>query len=234
MLKIYGFGPTPGLPDMSPFVVKAMTLLKMAGVDYVVDTTGYRKAPKGKLPYIDDAGVIVADSTFIRFHLQATRNIDFDAGLTPEERMQSWAIEKMCEDHLMWIIARIRITDDANFARGMGAYFDRQLPAPIRGAAKWFIRRMMTKRLWQLGIGRFTDDELSVLGARDVDALATLIGDKPFLMGEKPCAADAAVFAMLALLMDPGTASPTRDAALARPNLVAYRDRIMQRYFGAA
>ena len=45
------------------------------------------------------------------------------------------------------------------------------------------------------------DDELALLGARDVDALATLIGDKPFLMGDAPCAADAAVFAMLAFVV---------------------------------
>jgi hypothetical protein len=31
--------------------------------------------------------------------------------------------------------------------------------------------------------------------------------------------------------MDPATASPTRDAALAKPNLVAYRDRMMGRFF---
>ncbi|WP_246729856.1 glutathione S-transferase N-terminal domain-containing protein [Methylocystis sp. MJC1] len=78
MLKIYAFGPAPGLPDWSPFVIKAMTLLKMAGVDYVVDTSGFRKAPKGKLPYIEDDGVMVADSTFIRLHLEKTRAIDFD------------------------------------------------------------------------------------------------------------------------------------------------------------
>lgn len=87
------------------------------------------------------------------------------------------------------------------------------------------------KRFWQQGIGRFSAAELAALGTRDVEALAELIGDKPFLMGDAPCAADAAVFAMLALLMDPATASPTRNAALTKPNLVAYRDRMMGRYF---
>jgi glutathione S-transferase len=231
MLKIYGFGSAPGLPDFSPFVVKAMTLLKFAGVDYVVDTTGKRRAPKGKLPYIDDDGVIVADSTFIRFHLEKTRGIDFDAGLSGEARAQSWAVEKLCEDHLTPIVALHRWRDDENFARGIGPFFDKMLPAPLRGVGKWVIRRSITKRLWRQGVGRFSTSELAVLGVRDVDALATLIGDKPYLMGETPCAADAAVFAALALLMDPASASPTRDAALARPNLVAYRDRLMRDFF---
>ncbi|MGJ0506219.1 MAG: glutathione S-transferase C-terminal domain-containing protein [Methylocystis sp.] len=234
MLKIYGFGPAPGLPDLSPYVLKAMTLLKMAGVDYVVDTTGFRRAPKGKLPYIEDDGVIVADSTFIRFHLEKTRGVDFDAGLSPVERAQSWAIEKLCEDHLSSIVALHRWRDEENFRTGIGAFFDKMLPAPLRAPAKWIARRGILKRLWRQGIGRFNDAELGVLGQRDVDALATLLGDKPFLMGANPCAADAAVFAALTLLMDPATVSATRDAALSRPNLVAYRDRMMGRYFPAS
>jgi len=70
MITLYTFGPAFGLPDPSPFVMKAEVLLKMAGVPYRTDTTGFRKAPKGKLPYIEDGGEIISDSTFIRFHLE--------------------------------------------------------------------------------------------------------------------------------------------------------------------
>ncbi len=230
-VTIYGFGAAENLPDLSPFVLKAMTLLKIARVDYVVDTTGFRKAPKGKLPYIDDDGVIVADSTLIRFHLEKARGIDFDAGLSPQQRAQSWAVEKMCEDHLSSIIAWHRWSDDANFARGLGAFIDKMAPAPLRAPLKWMVRRDIVKRLRTQGVGRFNEAERAALGTRDVETLATIIGDKPYLMGDSPCAADAAVFATLTLLMDPATNSATRDAALAKPNLVAYRDRMMERYF---
>jgi glutathione S-transferase len=230
MLKIYGFGRAPGLPDLSPYVLKTMTLLKMAGVDYVVDTRGFMKAPKGKLPFIDDDGCVVADSTLIRFYLENKRGVDFDAGLTSQQRAQSWAVEKYCEDRLLAFIAFHRWDGDANFARGVGAYFDKMLPAPIRAPLKWVIRRGIVRR-YKHSLARFSRDELAAFAARDAEALATLLGDKPFLMGELPCAADAAVFATLTLLLDPATDSPLRDAALARPNLAAYRDRMMQRYF---
>jgi glutathione S-transferase len=128
-------------------------------------------------------------------------------------------------------MARHRWQDYENFVRGIGTLFHKVLPAPARGIGKWAMRRGLVKRFWQQGIGRFSAAELAVLGTRDIEALAQLLGDKPFLMGEAPCAADAAVFAMLALLMDPATASPTRDAALAKRNLVAYRDRMMGRCF---
>jgi glutathione S-transferase len=230
MLKIYGFGPAPGLPDFSPYVIKAMTLLKIAGVDYVAEKGSPGRAPKGKLPYIDDDGVIVPDSTLIRFHIEQTRDVDFDSGLSAEQRAQSWAIEKFCEDHLSSITAVLRWRDEANFEKGVGAFFDKVLPAPLR-PVKWLVRRGILKRLYKSGIARFTPAEIDLLGVRDVETLATLIGDKPYLMGDKPCAADASVFAALALLLDPASGSKARDAALATPNLVAYRDRMMGRYF---
>ena len=66
MITLYGFGPAFGLPDPSPFVTKAETLLKMAAVPYRTALGNLRKAPKGKLPYIDDDGAVIADSTLIR------------------------------------------------------------------------------------------------------------------------------------------------------------------------
>jgi glutathione S-transferase len=231
MITLYGFGPAPGLPDLSPFVIKTMLMLKLAGLDFVVDVKGFRKAPKGKLPYVDDNGVVIADSTLIRFHLEKNRGVDLDGGLSERERAQSWAIEKLCEDNLLWIVAARRWNNDDNFRRGLGPYFDKLLPPPLRAPAKWFMRRKMAYRFWEQGVGRFTVDELDEIGRRDVAALATLIGDGPFLMGERPCAADATVFATLTLLMDPATDCRSRDTALAAPALVAYRARIMRNYF---
>ncbi|MBN9116148.1 MAG: glutathione S-transferase N-terminal domain-containing protein, partial [Pandoraea sp.] len=94
MLTLYTFGPSFGLPDASPFVVKAEMLLKLAGLPYRTDRSGFRHAPKGKLPYIDDEGEIVADSTLIRLHIERKYGFDFDAGLTPERRGAAWMFEK--------------------------------------------------------------------------------------------------------------------------------------------
>ena len=118
MITLYSFGPGFGLPDPSPFVTKAEVLLKMAELPYRSDTTGFKKAPKGKLPYIDDGGEIISDSTFIRWHLERKYNIDFDRGLSAEQRSIAWAFEKMMEDHLYWAVVHARWMDDLNFARG--------------------------------------------------------------------------------------------------------------------
>ena len=70
MITLYTFVPYFGLPDGSPFVIKAMMLLKFAGLEYGEDRGGYGKAPNGKLPYINDDCLIAADSAFIRIHIE--------------------------------------------------------------------------------------------------------------------------------------------------------------------
>ncbi|HVY58522.1 MAG TPA: Tom37 metaxin N-terminal-like domain-containing protein [Xanthobacteraceae bacterium] len=125
MITLYTFGPAFGLPDPSPFVLKAEILLKMSGLPYRTDDTGFSKAPKGKLPYIDDDGERIADSTFIRWHLERKHGIDFARGLTPEQNAIAWAFEKMAEDHLYWALLPARWIDDKNFARGPAVFFQR-------------------------------------------------------------------------------------------------------------
>jgi glutathione S-transferase len=230
MITLYCFRPAPGLPDLSPFVVKAMTLLKLAGLEYELNGKGYARAPKSKLPYIDDEGAIVADSTFIRWHIEETRGFDFDEHLSAEQKATGWTVEKMCEEHLYWLIVRDRWLDDANFERGPGRIFDR-IPAPARAFVKWSIRGKVKKSLHLQGLGRHTAEEAARLGVRDIETLATLLGDKPYLFGEDACGADATVFAFVAATLSPSWESPIRDATAAAPNLVAYRDRIMKRFF---
>jgi len=94
MITLYTFGPAFGLPDPSPFVTKGEVLLKMASLPYQTDPTGFRRAPKGKLPYIDDDGERIADSTFIRWHLEKKYGVDFERGLSVEQRAIGWAFKR--------------------------------------------------------------------------------------------------------------------------------------------
>lgn len=230
MITLYTFGPYFGLPDASPFVSKAMVLLKFAGLEYGEDRGGYGKAPKGKLPYINDDGLVVADSTFIRFHIGKKYGFDFDAGLDAAQKAAAWAIEKMCEEHLYWALVATRWLDDANFAKGPTLFF-KAVPMPLRPIVQSLVRRKVTKTLNLQGFGRHTPAERDALAIADLDALATLIGDKAFLMGEEPCGADATVFAFVASFLTPVFDTQIRTAAERHGNLVAYRDRILRLYF---
>src|ERR1700733_1192744 len=104
MITLYAFGSNFGLPDPSPFVMKTEVHLKMAKLGYRREEGGPQGAPKGKLPYIDDDGMVIADSVFIRDYLERTYNVDFDWGLNDNQRAFAWTVERMVEDHLYWIM----------------------------------------------------------------------------------------------------------------------------------
>lgn len=230
MITLYTFGAVFGLPDASPFVIKAHVLLKMAGQPYQVNKKGFGKAPKGKLPYIDDAGKVVADSTFIRLHLEQQYGVDFDQGLTPEQRAVAWAVEKMLEDNLYWIGVYWRWMNEANFTK-VSAVFFKAVPAPLRLLVQSLVRRQMRKSLKAQGTGRHSEADMAVIGARGLDALAGLLGAKPYLMGEQPCSTDAMLFATLTSSLCPVFETPLKQIILGHPNLVAYEARMRQRFF---
>jgi glutathione S-transferase len=232
MITLYTFGAAWGLPDPSPFVTKAMVLLKMAGLPFKTDSEGFRKAPRGKLPYIRDGEDIVADSTLIRFHLEKRYNIDFDRGLTAEQRGIAWAAEKMCEEHLYWLIVQERWLDGDNFERGPARFFQ-AVPAPVRPLIKTMIRRRIRSNLYGQGIGRYTPQERATLEDRAFASLSAIMGDKPYLVGESPCGADATVYSFIVGALCPVFESSARLKMEAYPNLCAYAKRLTQQYFPA-
>jgi glutathione S-transferase len=230
VITLYTFGPYFGLPDASPFVMKGEMLLKLAGIPYQTNTRGFTRAPKGKLPYIDDDGTIVADSTFIRLHIEKKYGFDFDRALSARDRGIAWSVEKMLEDHLYWLMVYWRWMDDANFDKGPRNFFKRA-PALIRPLIVSMVRRKVRANLHGHGIGRHVDAEKNALAERCIDALSQVLGDGRYLMGGQVCGADATAFAFIAGAMPEVFESPLRDKLERVPNLVAYRDRMMAEFY---
>lgn len=178
MITLYNFGPAFGLPDPSPFVTKVEVLLKMAGLAYTVQTGGFSKAPKGKLPFIDDDGETIADSTFIRSHLEVS--VRFRPRAHQQQRATAWAFEKMLEEHPYWTVLHARWMDDANFVKGSRHLF-RAVPAPIRPFVLATTRRHIRRALYGQGIDRHSDEEIVALGTRSIDAIADFLEANPFM-----------------------------------------------------
>lgn len=230
MLTLYTSGPRFGLPDASPFVTKVHVLLKMAGLAYDTKPANFAKAPKGKIPYLDDDGQIIADSTFIRWHLEEKHGAEFDIRLSQSQKAVAWAVEKMVEDHLYFAVVDARWTDDAAFDKGPRSFFD-SVPAPLRPILMAYVRRQVRKSLRGHGMGRHARAEIVRLAAKDFEAIADILGDKPWLMGGEPCGADASVWAVVTGALCPFFESEVGRVGASHPNLVAYRDRGMQRWF---
>lgn len=225
-----GGGEMWGLPEISPFVTKTEIHLKMAGLDYTKRQAMPEESPKGQIPFIDDGGRLVGDSTFIRFHLEGEYNIDLDDGLTPFGRAHALAIELMVEHELTPTLVYFRWLKPENFERGPGQWF-KDMPEGAREQMKRGLMEEVRQNLVAKGIARHSDAEVVALASRTLKALEVFLAGKPFLMGDEPCGVDAFVFATLAGVMTPFFSSPLRDEAIRYPQLVAYVSRMFDRFY---
>lgn len=226
MITLYGAGEGFGLPEISPYVMKTEVQLKMAGLAYRKIRARPDESPKGQLPFIDAGGLRIADSTFIRGFLERRYGVDFDEGLDAVQRAQAWAIERMVENQLCWIMVAERWLEPENFAKGPAQFFE-GAPASVRAAALENMRR----NLLAVGVGRHTEREVVALAVRSLAAIAAMLGDKPYLFGGRPCGADATVFGVLAGVLTPVFDGEIRRRAEGFGNLVAYVDRLMAQFY---
>jgi glutathione S-transferase len=230
MIVLYGGGPNFGLPEISPYVTKTEVQLEMAGLKYRKARANPKESPKGQLPFIDDGDERIADSTFIRAHIERKYRIDLDKGLDSRERAEAWAIERMVENHFSFAVGYTRFCLPENFAKGPAHFVDY---AP-EGQREQLRRELLTRvkeNFLAVGVLRHTAEEIESLGMRSLEALSMLLGEKPYLMGERPCGTDAITFAMLAGLMTPFFDSNLRRRALGYDNLVAYVTRMMETFY---
>src|ERR1700748_3905424 len=230
MITLYGFGAGCGLPEISPFVTKTEVQLKMAGLAYRKERAMPPSSPKGQLPYIADEAEVIADSTFIRAHLEGKYGFDFDAPLSLQDRAQAWAFERMIEHHLYWAMVGARWVDPENFAKGPAHLFD-AAPEHRREKLREDAQFRVAENYLLSGLGRHAPDDDVDLAVRSLFALSVQLGAKPYLMGEKPCGVDPTAFGALAGILTPFFESKLREKAETFPNLTAYVDRMMAEYF---
>ncbi len=227
MLKLVTFAPAFGAPSASPFGVKAMCLLKLAGAEFEVVAGDPRKAPKGKLPMLVDGDKTIPDTEDIRCYLEQKFNMDFDAGLSPEQRATARAVIRMCDEHLYYVMVGDRWLNDDNWAVVRNTFFG-GIPKPMRGMITRKIRQKVRRSLYGQGVGRHAVEERFVRADKDIKAIVTLLGDKPFLFGDTPTSADASAAPVLAAM----AGSPTETMLSKRINadaaLMAYLQRIRE------
>ena len=85
-----------------------------------------------------------------------------------------------------------------DFAVGMREKLFGHLFPPLKHLIFYMVQRKVGKYLWNHGIGRHTEQELFKIAERDLLAVSEILGPKKFLFGDKPCLADAGLFAFIA------------------------------------
>jgi glutathione S-transferase len=229
-VKLFQFPRRFGIPNLSPFCCKLETWLRIAGVPYeVVDTPDPRKGPKGKLPFIEDAGVRIADTSIIVDHLVKTRGIDPDARLNASQCSIAFLVQRTLEEHYAFVVAYTHLIRDEG-VRHTRARFD-SVPAIVRPLVIRTAQGQIKKLLWQQGILRHSDEEIVESALRDWRAVLTVMCDGPFFFGDEPTSIDAIVFGALATSVLTPIESPIRDFLRSQPACVAYAERMRARFF---
>lgn len=233
MIELYKFGEADNVCDPSPFCVKVETYLKMAGLEYVAHSgmKNLNEAPKGKLPYIIDAGKTIADSSFILCHLKEKYGDSLDNNLSNEQKAMAHGFIKMMDENLYWTVVHSRWIRDENWAIMKNMLFG-SMPFPIKLFIPAMIRKNVRKAMKGHGIGRHSDAEITEIGGRDLLALSDFLGNKQYFFGESPSSLDATAFGILSqiILTDSYTA-PIYDKARTHQNLVDFTNRIQDKYF---
>jgi glutathione S-transferase len=220
-----------GLPSVGPFSLKLETYLKIVEIPYevVFDATPF-KGPKGKLPWIEHEGSRIGDSGFIIEYLEQHFGCNPNAGLSAAERAIALALRRLIEEDLYWTLVYDRWMAEDNWAISRNVILGR-IPTPFRQLIAPVARRGVRRQLEGQGIGRHSREEIHAIGIKDVGAIADFLGDKPFLMGGTATEIDAVAYGILANIMLVPIASPIKDEAMRRTNLVDFLARIRDQYF---
>lgn len=227
--KLYAFFPALGVPDPSPFPLKVMMFLKMHGIDHETASGDLRKAPLGKIPYMEHKGKVISDSELILDYLEQEYGLPKD-DLTAEQHAAGHMICRALEERLYWIVVYSRWLEDSSWPTIRDAFFG-SVPGLLRGPISNKIRSGMKKTLYGQGLGRHSREQIYDFARRDMQALSDILGDKPFLFGEKPSRYDCTGLAMAAQCTQTELPTQIMETVKDFPNLQNYWERGYQQFF---
>ncbi|XP_067098280.1 failed axon connections homolog [Osmerus mordax] len=222
--------PQTGAPSLSPACLKMETYLRMVDLPYQNYFDG-KLSPQGKMPWIEYNRQQVCGTEFIIDFLEAKLGVSLNSRLSPQERALSRAIIKMVEEHFYWTMAYCQWVDRLEDTQRLLA-----LSGPLSDSLRWIFAHLTSgivrREMYGHGIGRFSKEEVYALMEKDMRTLATLLGDKRYLMGSQLTTVDAAVFSHLAPAM--WTLPGSRPEQLIKGeliNLAMYCERIRRRFW---
>lgn len=232
MITLYCFGANFGVYEPSPFTLKVDTFMRMAGLPFESNSEGnnLRTAPKDKLPYIDDEQKRIADSFFIIQHLQQNHPVILDDWLSEDQKAQAHLMCKSLDENFYWCIVHSRWVHDETWKIVKQAFFG-NLPFPMNTLIPMIVRRGVKRNLHGHGLGRHSEKEILNLAQASLNSMSQLLGEKPYIFGNKPCSLDATIYAFLAQVILTNIDNALTHKAREYANLVQYCERIQQQYY---
>jgi glutathione S-transferase len=213
--------------------MKVEVYLKLRKIPYEIRLADPRKAPKKKLPFIVDGAKTIADSSAILAHLESAHGPALDEGLGASARASAHVLKRTLEESLYFVLMWGRWGDEMGWQE-FKPDLDRAVPAAVRWFVPGLIRKKVLESTVAQGIGRHSREEILAFGKADVEAVATVLGDQPYFLGEELRTIDVVAYSFLAQALLPTTPTLMTEATRAHPTLVAFVDRVRGRLRAAA
>lgn len=234
---VHTFGPAWNCIDLSPFVVKLLTWLRMAQLPCTTQVANVRKMGNDKLPALTlDDGRLLNDSQQIIDMLRELHQDPLgERRWGPSERAVARAWRSLFETDLYFAAYYQRWVPDPNFAILIAVMADYMgalgVPAFVRPWAVRAVRRNTLAQLKAQGTGRRPIEQIHAMADRGYAAASDFLADKPYFLGDRPSELDATVFAFLHTLLLPPFDSPQKELVAGRSNLVGYHQRMLAQYW---
>ncbi|KAJ3347927.1 hypothetical protein HDU91_006671, partial [Kappamyces sp. JEL0680] len=177
-----------GNPNASPYSLKLETWLRIAKIPHViVRDFNLAKAPKGKIPWMEYDGQVMGDSELIIEFL--SQRFGVMESISPEQVAMSHCITRMmseCTAACMGYARNVELVEET-----LKAYTGLSSLTWTLKLAASRIRKGTMAKLVARGLGVHSREEIYEMGLKDLHALAVLLGDSPFMMGDGPTRVDA-------------------------------------------
>lgn len=136
----------------------------------------------------------------------------------------------MIEENLYWAMVYDRWRRDENWPILKGTVLG-SIPAPVRMVLAPLARRGVTKQLAGHGMGLHSPAEIEAIAAKDIGALAGLLGNGPWFFGSQISTTDAAVYSLLANIAFVQFESPMKAMIESHSGLTDWLNRFRQEVY---
>jgi glutathione S-transferase len=236
MIKLYRAGRFETLGDVSPFVYKLETWLRMANIPFENEIMPVaqllQEGPRNLIPFIDINGERIGDSSLIIAQLQKSHDDPLaDRRLTPDQLALGTLIKSLCEHELFYTMIYGRWLD-GNY-KPLGRFLTSFLPEDQQEAAIEASLESVKSMLHGYRLGRYGQEFVRSGLRTKLDALSNLLGSSRWLFGDRPSTYDAGLYAILASTIHFPVPNPHVEIAREYTSLVDYCDRIKTVYFAS-
>lgn len=217
--------PDPWGLNPSPFCLKVETYCRLAAIRFDPVVTLPLRAPRGKLPFIEHEGKRIPDSGLIIAYLKQHFGDPLDADLHPEQRATGHLIRRVCEESLYFVMLHARWMEPSGWNVVKPLFFG-AIPPVLRDGVAALARRGIRRALYGQGYGRYSLNEIHALGAADLSAIDAVLSRQSFAVSDRPTSYDAAVYGLLANIVDAPVETVMKAEALRHASLVKYVERM--------